>query len=109
MTVKDATPSNARTKALAERMFHRIQDYHKRRPGPGHEDEEETDPEVKAALGRNGKRNEKKKWWNPPKGRGFDRFLKGLEVFWAFFLGLGVGLGRELWRVVERLTDLPKI
>eukprot|EP00434_Breviolum_minutum_P023430 symbB.v1.2.020666.t2/scaffold1753.1/size103005/2 len=42
MTVKDATPSNARTKALAERMFHRIQDYHKRRH------EEETEPEVKA-------------------------------------------------------------
>ena len=32
MTVKDATPSNARTKALAERMFARIQDYHKSRP-----------------------------------------------------------------------------
>jgi len=46
MTVKDATPSNARTKALAERMFHRIQDYHKRR-AHGHDDEEET-PEVKA-------------------------------------------------------------
>ena len=100
MTVKDATPSNARTKALAERMFHRIQDYHKRRH------EEETEPEVKAALGRKWKRNEKKNRLKTPKGRGFDRFLKGLEVFWAFFWG---GLGRELWRVVERLTDLPKI
>lgn len=74
MTVKDATPSNARTKALAERMFHRIQDYHKRRPGPGHEDEEETDPEVKAALGRNGKRNEKKNGGIHQKGEGLTGF-----------------------------------
>lgn len=57
MTVKDATPSNARTKALAERMFHRIQDYHKRR-AHGHDDEEET-PEVKAAWG--GRETKRKK------------------------------------------------
>ena len=109
MTVKDATPSNARTKALAERMFHRIQDYHKRRPFVP-QDEEETDPEVKAAWGET-ENETKKKRLKTPKGRGFDRFLKGLEVFWTFFFwgGLGWWLGRELWRVVERLTDLPKI
>lgn len=86
MTVKDATPSNARTKALAERMFHRIQDYHKRR-AHGHDDEEET--EVKAALGPLGNET-KKKTVEHQKGEGLTG-LKGLEVFWAFFFGVGGG------------------
>lgn len=69
MTVKDATPSNARTKALAERMFHRIQDYHKRSRPPGHEDEEETEPEVKAAWGETENETKKKTVKNTKRAR----------------------------------------